>query len=48
MNRFYAPGNFVTEGTTDKVGVTLAVADAALQQIEAQRELVSFDTRLVV
>lgn len=23
----YAPGNFVTEGTADKVGVTLAIAD---------------------
>lgn len=23
----FAPGNFVTEGTTDKVGVTLALAD---------------------
>ena len=23
----FAPGNFVTEGTTDKVGVTRAIAD---------------------
>lgn len=23
----FTPGNFVTEGTTDKVGVTLAIAD---------------------
>lgn len=23
----FAPGNFVTEGTTDKVGVTLAIKD---------------------
>lgn len=23
----FAPGNFVTEGTTDKVGMTLAVKD---------------------
>lgn len=25
----FAPGNFVTEGTTDKVGVTLAIDDPA-------------------
>lgn len=24
----FAPGNFVTAGTTDKVGVTLAIKDA--------------------
>ena len=24
----FAPGNFVTEGTTDKVGVTLAIKDS--------------------
>ena len=28
MSSKFAPGNFVTQGTTDQVGVTLAIKDA--------------------